>query len=205
MPFLAVASAGASVAKAAGVSFKKPSPRFYGKLAGTITELQEGVEGKTANLNGRTYTDIETVDLMNNERSKDSGMQGIWKDLLPGWNPTAAALARIRQYDPGFRVTGSSAQLVQDQPSGLQLVTEPLRAAVDDSTRVSEAQIREAAAQTAERVGVGGGAAAAQQLRGTSGPLDTLIGFAQKPGGTVILVIGGVVLIAGVAYFAGRN
>lgn len=91
---------------------KAPTPRTYGKLPGTIVELQEGIEGRVANLNGRTYNDVQTVELMDSERRRDSGMQGIWTDLLPNWAATPAANARIRQLDPGFQPragSGSSA------------------------------------------------------------------------------------------------
>lgn len=113
---------GAVVGVATAVSpgiFKSPTPRTYGKLPGTITELQEGVEGKIANLNNRTYTDVQTVDLMNTERTKDSGMQGIWTDLLPSWAPTAAALARIRQYDPNFQPRAGSGSSAATAPADL--------------------------------------------------------------------------------------
>lgn len=96
-----------------------PTPRVYGKLPGTITELQEGVEGKIANLNGRTYNDIQTVELMDSERRKDEGMAGIWKDLLPTWSPTPAALSRIRQLDPGFQPRGGPGATAGTNPADL--------------------------------------------------------------------------------------
>lgn len=96
-----------------------PTPRVYGKLPGTLVELQEGVEGKTANLNGRTYNDVQTVELMDGERRKDSGMQGIWTDLLPTWSPTPAALARIRQLDPSFIARGGPTSTAGTNPADL--------------------------------------------------------------------------------------
>lgn len=206
MPFLGIAAAGATVAKkiAPGV-FKKPSPRYYGKLAGTLVELQEGVEGKTANLNNRTYNDVQTVELMNTERRKDSGMQGIWSDLLPTWNPTPAARAAILAADPSFKFGGTAPSLVADQQPALQLVTEPLREGIVSSSDASETAIREGLAQAVERAGVGGAAALAREARGTEGPLDKLIAFSQKPSGVIVLVAAGVALVAVVAYVAGRR
>lgn len=89
-------------------ALKSPTPRVYGKLPGTLVELQEGIEGKIANLNGRTYTDVQTVDLMDRERKTDSGMQGIWTDLLPTWSPTPAARAEVVRRDPNFQFRGGS-------------------------------------------------------------------------------------------------
>lgn len=87
---------------------KSPTPRVYGKLPGTLVELQEGVEGKVANLNNRTYTDVQTVDLMDSERKSDSGMQGIWTELLPTWSPTPAARAEVLRRDPNFQFRGGT-------------------------------------------------------------------------------------------------
>lgn len=91
-----------------GGQLKPPTERIYGKLPGTLVELQEGVEGKIANLNNRTYNDVQTVELMDTERRKDDGMAGIWKDLLPNWSPTPAALAEIRRRDPAFVPRGGT-------------------------------------------------------------------------------------------------
>lgn len=91
----------------AGV-FKSPTPRVYGKLPGTLVELQEGVEGKVANLNNRTYNDVQTVALMDTERKTDQGMQGIWTDLLPVWSPTPAARAEVLRRDPNFQFRGGT-------------------------------------------------------------------------------------------------
>lgn len=206
MAFLGIAAAGASVAKkvAPGI-FQKPSPRYYGKLAGTLVELQEGVEGKTANLNNRTYNDVETVALMNRERKSDSGMQGIWTDLLPTWNPTPAARAAILAADPSFRFGGAAPALAADQPSSLSLVVEPLREGIASSADAGEAAVREGLAQAVERAGVGGAAALSREVRGTEGPLDRLIQFSEKPGGLVILAGGALVLVFGVAFVLGRR
>ena len=57
MPFLAVASAGASVAKAAGVSFKKPSPRYHGAF------LMDDVYEIVFRRSGRS-NDIYRVDII---------------------------------------------------------------------------------------------------------------------------------------------
>lgn len=110
----------AVVAGKVGVSivsraFKKPTPRTYGRLPGTIIQLQEGVEGR-----GRAFgNDVQTVALMDKERKVDAGMQGIWTDLLPTWSPTPAAMAEIQRRDPGFRGgVGPSPGLPQMTPSG---------------------------------------------------------------------------------------
>lgn len=127
-------SLGAVVGVATGISpglFKSPTPRTYGKLPGTIRELQEGVEGHTANLNNRTYSDVETVRLMDNERKSDSGMQGIWSELLPTWSPTPAALALIRQLDPGFQPRAGSGSSAGTSPA----LSAP--AAAPDTTRIT--------------------------------------------------------------------
>jgi len=80
-----------------GGIFKSPTPRIYGRLPGTLVELQNGVEGRTAHLNATAYDDVGTVRLIDRERKTDSGMQGIWDDLLPTWSPTPAARALIAQ------------------------------------------------------------------------------------------------------------
>lgn len=94
-----------------GGVFVKPTERIFGFLPGTIVELQEGVEGKIANLNNRTYTDVQTVALMDDgRRSGDNaaGFQGVWTDLLPTWSPTMAALSEIRRRDPAFKPAGGT-------------------------------------------------------------------------------------------------
>lgn len=201
-------AAGAVIAKKFfGGAFQKPSPRYYGKLGSTLRELQEGVEGKVAHLNNRTYDDLQTVDLLNRERRTDSGMQGIWRDLLPGWNPTARARAAILQADPSFTFTESAGAvtLQADEPSGLSVAVEPLRSAVVESTERLEADVREGAAQTAERIGVGGGAEGARRLRGEAGPLDRVIAFAQEPVGIAVIAVAGLALFAFVAFTFGRR
>jgi len=205
MPFLAVASAGATVAKAAGVSFKKPSPRYHGgPLYGTVNTFLSRI----ANGDVAAIRELDTL----RRTAKDRGAwEALWQEYVKVQPLTEAQRAAITQAEPGAIVpaarTGAPILAAPGTaaPSALSLVTEPLRAALDDSTTAQEAAIREAAAQTAERVGVGGGAALAGGLRGSSGPLDTLIEFSQKPGGTLTLVVGAVVLIAGVAFYAGRH
>lgn len=205
MPFLAVASAGASVAKAVGVSFKKPSPRYHGgPLFGTLN----GFLSRIASGDVAAIREVDTA----RRTSKDKGAwETAWQEYVKIQPLTEAQRAVIAQLEPGALVpaarTGAAilASPGAAAPSALSLVTEPLRAALDDSTSAQEAAIREAAAQTAERVGVGGGALLAGNLRGSSGPLDTLIEFSQKPGGTLVLVVGAVALVAGIAFFAGRH
>lgn len=112
-------------------AFKAPTPRTYGYLPGTLVELQEGVEGKVANLNGRTYTDVETVRLMDTERKSKPGMQSVWSELLPNWAPTPAALALIRQLDSGFQPRAGSGSSAGTAPA----LSAP--AAAPDTTRVT--------------------------------------------------------------------
>jgi hypothetical protein len=80
-----------------GGIFKSPTPRTYGRLPGTLIELQNGIEGRMAHLNNTTYDDLATVRLIDRERKTDSGMQGIWDNLVPTWNATPAARALIAQ------------------------------------------------------------------------------------------------------------
>lgn len=91
---LAVVSSITSAIGLGGI-FKSPSPRIYGRLYSTITELQNGIEGRGAHLNNTVYDDVGTVRLIDRERRSDSGMQGIWTDLVPTWSPTPAARALI--------------------------------------------------------------------------------------------------------------
>lgn len=185
------------------VSLKAPTPRIFGYLPGTIQELQEGVEGKTANLNNRTYTDLETVDLIFVQRNVNPN-GGVWRELLPTWRPTPAALARIKQLDPNFVLRpGAAPAGAAATTSTVQQALDPLRAAL--AAGGDEAALREALAQTIERVGVGGGAAGAAAVRGTSGPLDQLIAFAQQPTGAVVLAVTALlILVGGVALLARR-
>lgn len=203
MPFLAAVSAGAAVAKTAGISFKAPTPRTYGRLPGTLRELQEGIEGGIANLNNRSYTDVETADLIGKSADLGPG-SAYWREALPTYRTTQAALARLRSYDPNFNLTpGAATPAPNASPSAISQALDPLRAALDSGA--SEAELKDAAAQVVERVGVGGGAAGARVIRGTSGPLDTLIEFSQKPGGTLTLVVAGVALVALVGFWIGRR
>jgi len=77
------------------------------------------------------------------------------------------------------------------EPSAAEQALEPVIAAA----RTADLSARDAFAQSAERIGIGGGAALASGIRGAPGPLDKLIEFGQKPGGTLALVAGGVVLL----------
>lgn len=203
MPFLAAVSAGAAVSKAAGVDFSAPTPRTYGKLPGTLRELQEGIEGHIANLNNRTYNDTETADLIATDSDLRPGTD-FWRDMLPTWHPTPAALARLRAFDPNFALTpGVASPAPNATPSALSQAVDPLREVLDKGGTADE--IKDAAAQVVERVSIGGGAAGAQAIRGTSGPLDTLIEFSRKPGGTLTLVVAGVALVALVGFWIGRR
>ncbi len=82
----------------------------------------------------------------------------------------------------------------------LEQAAAPLREAVSRSV----ADVKEAAASSVERIGVGAGAAGAKALRGGEGPLDKLISFAKSPKNTVTVAIGAVVLVVLVAVLAGR-
>lgn len=80
-------------------------------------------------------------------------------------------------------------------------LTEPLRSAAEQGV----ANVREAAAQTVERAGVGGGAALARKVRGSEGPLDKVIAIVKRPGGTVLAIGIGVGLIVLVTVLATRR
>lgn len=136
---LPIAFAGAAVSKLSK-TFKKPTARTYGKLPGTLIELQEGVEGRTANLNNRTYNDVETVNLLNAARGSADG-RGIWQNLLPTWNVTPAALARIKQLDPSFQLGVAAGDPVgtEHKPSALDVVLDPIREGLADSIQLAAA------------------------------------------------------------------
>lgn len=199
MAFPAVISAGAAISKVAGVSFKAPTPRIYGFLPGTIDGMRSSVEGRGGNPNYPESDPVSGVNRLWN--STNSGAKEVWANLLPTWNPTPAARARIKELDAGF-VFRSGVTVPVAAVSPIQQALDPLRAALEAGG--DEAAVREAAAQVVERVGVGGGAAGAQALRGTSGPLDTLIEFSQKPGGTIILVVSAVAIVILLASVARR-
>lgn len=199
MPFLAVAAAGAQVAKVAGISTKTPSEkRARAVIPSVVAAANNGNMSAVAILDTRRNIGIAK------ERAEwAKGYSQIRPDVLAAYAPN-----RVKWVDmiPASAQAGpeAAASYALGASVGLPTLDQAL-APINDAALASQALYREAAAQTAERVGVGGGAAAAKALRGTEGPLDRIIGFAQKPGGTVALIVGGVLLVAGVAYWIGRR
>lgn len=107
--------------------------------------------------------------------------------------------AELAAVDAGAPIAPTAQPPTPESP--FEQATEPLRQAL----ATSASQVREAAASTVERVGVGAGAAGARGIRGAAGPLDQLIAFVQRPAG--VLAVGGVVLVVALAgsFLLGRR
>lgn len=116
-------------------------------------------------------------------------------DLIAAYQKSKAELPAVDHKSPESAAQSVNANVGNYQPNALEMALAP----VVNAGEANEAAAREALATAAERVGVGGGAELARQLRGGAGPLDKLIEFGQKPGGTLALVAGAVVLVVVVA------
>lgn len=201
MPFLAVASVGAAVAKKAGIhiSLKKGSPRYQG---GPLISTVNGFLTRIAAGDQNAIRELNTIRTNPGEKHRKA-WSAVWDVEVPKQPLTPAQIALITQLDASKAgITGSAApSLAIGSVSALQEAAEPLREAAADSV----AQLREAAASTIERVGVGGGAAGARAIRGDAGPLDRLITFAKDPTGAIVLAIGAVALVIGVTFVFARR
>lgn len=199
MPFLAVASAGAQVAKLAGVSFKTPSEkRARAVIPGIVAAANNGNMAAVAILDTRRGIGIDK------EKAEwAKGYSQISSAVLQAYTPNRA---RYIDAIPASAQAGpeAAASYALQSSVGLPALDQAF-APINAALATSDAAFREGVAQTAERVGVGGGAAVAKAARGTGGSLDTLIAFTQKPAGMLTAVIVGVALVAGVAYMAGRH
>lgn len=107
-------------------------------------------------------------------------------DLIAAYEKAKPGLPKIDHSSPEAAAAAVTSGVGLYQPNALELAAQPI---VDAATQVDAAG-REALAQSAERVGLGGGAALAQQIRGTEGPLDKVIEFGKKPGGAIALAVG---------------
>lgn len=210
MPVFAAAAAAAPfIKKVVPISFAKKSPR-YGGGDGPLFSTVNGFLTRIAQGDLQAIRDVDR--LRHNDADKKQ-WQLLWDQHVPLQPMNDAQRQLVLQLDPSKAAILPAARSGppvlanpgEAPPDPLSLAVEPLRAAIVDSTAASEASIREAAAQTIERIGVGGAAAGAAQVRGTTGPLDQLIVAVQKPGVLLAVGIGVIVLIAGVAYVAGRR
>lgn len=202
MPFLAVAAAGSAVAKKISPGlFKKPSPRYHG---GPLYSTANGFLSRVAS---GDVGALRQLDQLRRTDKDKKAWQALWDEYVPVQPLSESQRSFILQADPSkagsLPAARTGAPVLANPgaaaPSPIELVTEPIRAAVVSATEQGEATIREGLAQSVERVGVGGAAAVSRELRGGSGPLDTLIQFSQKPGGLVIIVVGGVLAVALIA------
>lgn len=199
MPFLAIASAGAQVAKFAGVSFKTPSEKRAAKvIPGVVSAANAGTMAAVAILDTRRNIGIAK------ERAEwAKGFAQVSASVLAAYTPNRAkwvdSIPSSAQAGPEAAASYATNAVV-----GLPAFDQ-VAAPINEAGAASTAAYQEALAQTAERVGVGGGAAAARALRGDAGPLDKLIAITQKPGGAMLLVGGAVTLVILVAFVAGRR
>lgn len=170
---------------------KTPSEKRAAKIVPQILTA-----ANTGNMNAVAILDVRRSIGISKERA-------VWSAAYNQINP--AILAKyaaqrdkvIASIPPGANANPESAAEwalntpVAYEPSAAEQALEP----VVTAARQADINARDAFAQAAERVGVGGGAAIAQGLRGAPGPLDKLIEFGQKPGGTLVLIAGGIVAL----------
>lgn len=174
--------------------FKTPSEKRARKVIPSLVSA-----ANAGNMRAVAVIDLRRGSGISKERAEWVKAYGqINATVLAAYLPNRSK--HIAEIPPSGNITGGTIEggaeyalntPVAYEPSAAEQALEPVIAAA----RAQDIGAREAFAQTAEAVGVGGGAALAQGLRGTTGPLDTLIEFAKKPGGTLTLVAGGVVLL----------
>lgn len=190
----------ATAVKSLGVTLTK-SPRF----GGGDGPLFSTVNGKLAQIAGGNNATVEEVDRLRKTDADKVQWQKLWDEYVPIQPLTAQQRQTISYLDPGkagivARAPQGPGQPIlaspgEAAPSPIQQVLSPIQAAIDQA----DATVREGVAQSVERLGVGGGATLAAKVRGAGGPLDTLIEFSQKPGGTIALAVGALVVVVLVA------
>jgi hypothetical protein len=204
MPFLAAYAVGSAVAKKAGVhiSLKTPSEKRARKvIPAVVASANSGNMAAVAILDRR-----RTSAGIQKERNEwEHGYSQIAASVLAKYLPDRAkylaAIPASAQASPEAAASYATGTQITADSSPL----EELAAPIVEAQANAEASLREGVAQAIERAGIGGAAAAAKQVRGASGTLDTVIGFAKKPAGVIVLVGGGVLLLIVVTALVARR
>jgi hypothetical protein len=195
MAFLGIAAAGYSVAK--NISLKTPSEA---RAASVIPDVVKAANAGNM-LAVKVLDERRTIGIAAERAEWVKGYAQVTPAMIQKYNTVKSTLPAADHTGPeaaaGWAL-GAREQYTYT-PSAAERIFSPILVA----GAAAEDSLRDGYAEAVERLGVGGAAALAQEVRGSRGPLDQLIEFAQKPAGTAALVVGGVLVVFVLAFALG--